>query len=350
MVHQPDTQDAVQLLDSLVQVSARIGRDLDLVQAGGGNTSLKDQGTLWIKASGKWLIHAAHDDMFLPVPLDDVARLLAAGEERFQEYRTRSGAMLRPSVETTMHAVLPQPVVIHVHSVRTIAWASQQDGRAGVGPLLEGLRWSWIPYTHPGVPLARRIQEEDASRPEVLILENHGLVVAAEDCAGAEALLNEVEERLSSEARPAPAPQLETLRSLVEGADWQIAEDSEAHALATDERSCAIASSGTLFPDQCVYLGPAAAVVNPGMTLGQAADAYRARYDFEPVFLLVAGVGAVTRRSLTRAGRDLLRCVKRVIERIPANAPVTYLAPVDVGRLMNWDAEKYRLEMARKTG
>jgi hypothetical protein len=56
-------------LAQLVELSARLGKNLDLVQAGGGNTSIKDTGTLWVKASGKWLSHAAEDDMFLPVPM-----------------------------------------------------------------------------------------------------------------------------------------------------------------------------------------------------------------------------------------------------------------------------------------
>jgi rhamnose utilization protein RhaD (predicted bifunctional aldolase and dehydrogenase) len=78
-------------LPQLVELSARIGKNLDPVQAGGGNTSIKDNGTLWVKASGKWLIHTVEDDMFLLVPLADIERQL-----------------------------------VHVHSVRTIAWAAQE--------------------------------------------------------------------------------------------------------------------------------------------------------------------------------------------------------------------------------
>ena len=59
-------------LDSLISLSARIGGNSNLVQAGGGNTSLKEDGTLWIKASGKWLARAEHDDMFVPVPMEHV--------------------------------------------------------------------------------------------------------------------------------------------------------------------------------------------------------------------------------------------------------------------------------------
>jgi rhamnose utilization protein RhaD (predicted bifunctional aldolase and dehydrogenase) len=50
-------------------LSARVGQHLNLVQAGGGNTSIKRDGSLWIRASGKWLINAGQEDMFLPVPL-----------------------------------------------------------------------------------------------------------------------------------------------------------------------------------------------------------------------------------------------------------------------------------------
>ena len=39
-------------LDQLRALSARVGADPLLVQAAGGNTSLKDQGVMWIKASG----------------------------------------------------------------------------------------------------------------------------------------------------------------------------------------------------------------------------------------------------------------------------------------------------------
>jgi rhamnose utilization protein RhaD (predicted bifunctional aldolase and dehydrogenase) len=334
-------------LDRLVEVSARVGRDLDLVQAGGGNTSIKENGTLWVKASGKWLVHAADDDMFLPVPMADIARQLAAEDEKFPEYKTRTGAALRPSVETAVHAVMPQRVVIHVHSVRTIAWAARAHGAEGVAPLFEGVRWSWIPYTHPGIPLAIRIQRELEKRPDVLILENHGLVVGAENCAAAEDLLHEVERRLNGPLRRAPAADLDRLQTLTQG-DWEIAEDGETHALAMSAKSREIAQGGTLFPDQCVYLGPGAAVVDAGDTLA-AAERYREVYNFEPVFLIVAGAGVLTKRDMKRAARELLLCVKRVIERIPDEAQPVYLPASQVARLMNWDAEKYRIAMARQT-
>ena len=334
-------------LTPLVKLSAQIGRDLNLVQAGGGNTSIKDGETLWIKASGKWMVNAEEEDMFVPVPMADINRNLESGNERFPEYSTGSGALLRPSVETTMHAVLPHRVVIHVHSVATIAWAAQADAESSVGARLSGLRWVWIPYIHPGVPLALRIRESLAQAPDILVLGNHGLVVGAEDCESAAKLLAEVEQRLATTVRSARAADFVTLAQVAKGSGWTIAKDDEVHSLATDVHSCRIAAKGTMYPDHCVYLGPAAPDVHPGESLEAAISRYAARYEYEPAYLLVESAGVLVSDRLSRAGYQLLTCLKRVVERIPSHARVHYLEDGQVAKLMNWDAEKYRLAMAR---
>ena len=46
-----------------------IGTDSLLVQGAGGNVSWKDDGILWIKASGTWLAEAESKDIFVPVNL-----------------------------------------------------------------------------------------------------------------------------------------------------------------------------------------------------------------------------------------------------------------------------------------
>lgn len=332
-------------LESLVSLSARIGSNPNLVQAGGGNTSLKENGTLWIKASGKWLAHAAHDDMFVPVPMEHILSNLRSGEEKFSEYRTRSGAVLRPSVETTMHAVLPQRVVIHVHSVAAIAWAAQQNVQATLETRLSGLRWAWIPYIHPGVPLALRIEEEKAM-PDVLLLGNHGLVVAADDSEAAERLLEEVERRLSVDPRPAPGADLASLAEIAGDSGWTPSPEPDLHHIATDRWSCQLAAGGTMYPDHCVYLGPAAPVLYSGEQMDLALKRYADRNSYEPAYLLVEGKGVLVSERLSRAGRELLGCLHQVTARIPLNAQVSYLDNSQVARLMNWDAEKYRISMA----
>jgi len=45
--------------------------------------------------------------------------------------------------------VLPHAVVIHVHSVNTIAWAIREDAPARLEELLHGMQWQWIPMCRP---------------------------------------------------------------------------------------------------------------------------------------------------------------------------------------------------------
>ena len=64
---------------ALRDLSARLGADPLLVQAAGGNTSLKQDGVMWIKASGTWLMDALNKDIF--VPLDMAALAKALGDD-----------------------------------------------------------------------------------------------------------------------------------------------------------------------------------------------------------------------------------------------------------------------------
>src|SRR5207342_3529891 len=107
---------------ALLALSARLGRDPLRTQAAGGNTSLKRRGTLWIKASGTWLAEAEDRDIMLPVRLEPFLAALGAGNavaERAIDFVVAEDnpGGLRPSVETSVHAVIHHPVVVHIHCV-----------------------------------------------------------------------------------------------------------------------------------------------------------------------------------------------------------------------------------------
>ncbi|MHA6644049.1 class II aldolase/adducin family protein [Mesorhizobium sp. A623] len=95
---------------------------------------------------------------------------------------------LRPSIETTVHALMPQRAVIHVHCVETIATAVRADAGRLVAERLRELNWAYVPYSKPGLALARNIAERLKPQTDVLVLGNHGIVVAADTVAEAEVL------------------------------------------------------------------------------------------------------------------------------------------------------------------
>src|ERR1017187_5080253 len=99
-------------ISELVSLSAQIGRDPLLVQASSGNTSIKLADTLWIKASGTWLAHAAEGETLVPVALAELHDKLRTASEFSGTGGWVNGSYRRASIETAMHAILPQRVVI----------------------------------------------------------------------------------------------------------------------------------------------------------------------------------------------------------------------------------------------
>jgi ribulose-5-phosphate 4-epimerase/fuculose-1-phosphate aldolase len=288
---------------ALLEYSARLGRDPLMVQGSTGNTSIKSGDTLWIKASGRWLANAADEPMFVPVDLSAARYSMGHNTDPSLTANTR----LRASVETAMHCVIPWRVVIHVHSVNSIAWAVRRDAEEQLDRLLEGLRWKWVPYVASGLALARGIEQAvfaDAGA-QAFILGNHGIVVAGPDCASAYAMLIEVEKRVALPSR------------LRRGVSRDAARPAAARWLAEDSISRRILSGGCLYPCQALFLG------NMDLCDTRGADLC----------------------ELPPDGSAALNGLAEVISRIPAAAPVRYLTAAELTELRA--ADVYHSEQLR---
>jgi len=319
-------------LAELVELSACLGSEPLLVQGSTGNTSVKSGRTLWIKASGKWLANATNEDMFVPVPLGHADNFLSSSSSAYVKRPAWSG--LLPSIETAMHLVLPHRVVIHLHSVNTIAWAVQQDGSACLSRLLSGLRWCWIPYALSGAPLALAIRASLRFSPDVFVLANHGLVIGAETCREAAALLSEIEERLAVEPFETPEPNRSTLGRLA-STDYRLPASDVIHSLATDPSLMAIVSGGILYPCQALFLGRSMCVVSEGASIEQSVDEYYFRNGVRPPALLVEGCGVLVAKDLTAAEAEVLNGLAQVMRRLPQNARVQYLSDRRIDEVLN---------------
>ena len=326
--------------EALNELSARVGANPAWVQGAGGNTSIKEQGTLWIKASGLWLAHAQRQEIMVPVALDALLDALERADplaEQAQHFvRNELNPLgLRPSIETTVHALMPQKVVVHVHCVDTIALAVAAEAESWVGERLAGFRHAFIPYIRPGLPLARAIAARLGEGTDVLVLGNHGLVVAAESVAGAELLLNQVTAALATRPRVVPPADLEALKHLALNSSYHLPEDPALHALGTDPASCRIAAAGGLYPDHVIFLGGAIPIARPGETARDLEQAAKPLLVFPDKGVLVA-------RDASAGALALVRCLADVASRVAPATALRVLTDFEVAELLGWDAESYR--------
>jgi rhamnose utilization protein RhaD (predicted bifunctional aldolase and dehydrogenase) len=330
-------------MGDLLELAARLGRDPLAIQGPGGNISLKRNGVMWVKASGTWMVEATERSILIPVDTAAVLDGLAAGDPACETCnafvrRDLSESPLRPSIETTLHAVMPQRVVVHVHCVETIATACLSDAAERLAAPLAGLNWIFVPYVRPGASLGRIMAEHLAAGTNVVVLGKHGLVVAGDSVAEADRLRADVSRRLARTARVAPAADRELLETAA-GDGYCVAVDDRWHAIATDPINLAAASCGSLYPDHVVFLGPGIVTSKPGESAGDASR--RCRRANVPL-VVVPGAGVLLHEAATPGARALIGCLADVTCRLGSEDPIAPLSPDDEAQLLNWDAEKYR--------
>jgi len=331
---------------ALAAVSARIGADPLLVQGPGGNTSCKSGDALWIKASGFRLSDAAARPIFVGLSLAQVRGLaVTADTEDFSTARLPgSDPALRPSIETALHALMPHPAVIHAHAVCSMTVSVLESGQALTATALEGLAWAWIPYCRPGAALAGAVCELLSKRNvDVLILQNHGVVVGADTPEAAEFLLREVESRLACSVRTGPMADPAQLAARQTDRYEALAPFS---ALALDFELFAAVTESALFPDQVVFLGGAVPAAVADETLDAAADRISATSGIFPALILSQGIGAFGARERTSAASAVIQGLFEVARRLPAGSRTQGLPREEVEALLNWEAEHYRIALA----
>jgi rhamnose utilization protein RhaD (predicted bifunctional aldolase and dehydrogenase)/NAD(P)-dependent dehydrogenase (short-subunit alcohol dehydrogenase family) len=200
----PWTATGADPLDHLVHLSHLMGRDLRLVQPGGGNTSTKEADILLVKGSGTDLSTITRDG-FTRLSLGRLAALRDTKAMTDAEMmRFMASCMIAegpaPSVETPLHALLPYRVIAHTHDVATMSLTNIRDAEAErlVGELFQG-RVVYVPYVRPGFPLAQAVGRMDGQIPAEAIgmtLAHHGLVVWGGDAEECYARLLEVTGRM----------------------------------------------------------------------------------------------------------------------------------------------------------
>lgn len=350
-----DAPDDSPACRALAEVSARLGADPLLIQGAGGNTSIKDGDTLWVKASGLWLRDALSRPMFAPVNLAEVRRRVAAHDADPVGPALRADiapAGLRPSIETTLHALMPHAVVLHVHAVDAIAWAVLPGAPELLRAPLAGERWAWVPYARPGLPLTRAVAAITVqAEVDVLVLANHGLVVGGATVDEAQARLTRVVKALRRPARQARAADLETLADLAWDTGWCLPTHARCHAIAIDPALLAQARQGVLYPDHVVFLGSRQHVAPESLADDAALREWlrteRRRNEDGPASIALPGRGMLVRDDLGEAAQDMLACLADVLQRLPADVTPVCLTDDEAQGLASWEAEKFRRQQVR---
>ena len=386
---------------ALVKLSRYYGSDPTFILAGGGNTSLKTAERLLIKASGHSLAtitaegfvemdrRALHD-----VLDEDFGEDVDAREEKFKAAilgaRVEPEKGQRPSVECTLHNLVPGRYVAHTHPTLVNMVTCCQGGEQ-IARELFGEDVLWVPFVDPGYTLARTLR--DALRgytattgrdaPAAIFMANHGLIVSGETPDEIHNRTDAIVEQLRTRVGGAmegerfvsvtqldaePAGRLierigPALRGLLSPGGQKLRvvtfDDSDlVMSLAGSAEGRDIVGAGPLSPDQIVYcksmplwldISADDAPRDLVAALRQAVEEYEERHGFRPLVVFVRGLGMFTAGE-DFASADTVREVYRDAITVMAGARrlggVRYMTERDREFIEHWEVEAYRRQIA----
>jgi NAD(P)-dependent dehydrogenase (short-subunit alcohol dehydrogenase family)/rhamnose utilization protein RhaD (predicted bifunctional aldolase and dehydrogenase) len=221
----PPSEGLGEALSQLISISQYYGKQKDFVIAGGGNTSYKDENFLYIKASGHSLATIGEEG-FAQLDrkvLQEIAEKTYSEDVMERENQIKNDLLRarvypekgqRPSVETSLHNLLAWRFVVHTHSTKVNGlMCSKNAERLTIA--LFGDSVVYVPYVDPGYILFKEVESRinawktrNGKEPKIILLQNHGIFVAADTTAEIREIYDQVISKLNEaigEIKPATA-------------------------------------------------------------------------------------------------------------------------------------------------
>lgn len=346
----------MQNLTEIVELSHEFGSD-KYVRGGGGNTSVKDDATLWVKPSGTTLAGLTAET-FVAMDRARINELYsvtppAAPAAREELVKNMMAAAVentagRPSVEAPLHNVFAARFVVHTHPYLVNGMTCARDGAGACRKLFpEAL---WVEYIDPGYTLCMIVREriaeyrqEHGHDPKLLVLQNHGIFVAADTVAEIRSLYAEVIEKLKTAYAAAGV----TDEIAVADAAADATEAALIQTLFGDDAASVVSAgkfaytNGPVTPDHIVY---AKSFPFTSELTAEAVAAYKQTRGYAPKVVItdsrVYGIGNSDKNA--RLALELALDGAIVMKLAEAFGGLEYMTDHAREFIENWEVESYR--------
>lgn len=368
-------------LDTVVKISRKYGADENFVIAGGGNTSYKNETELYIKGSGAALANISPDGF---VRMDRKKLSGIWTNEYSQDPKEREKEVLsdlmrarfssnenqRPSVETLLHDLFEQKYVLHIHPAVVNGLTCARNGKKIAVEIFPDA--VWIEEVEPGYKLAvlcrNKINEYKRANdklPSVLIMENHGILFAAELESGVNELVNDVMKKLWEYSKIIPdfsdveadksaasrvSPVLRMCYSDTGAASVKFTVNADVMKYASSREKFEEISSAVT-PDHIVYCKSEPLFVESSAAeeIIKAFKEFTDRCGFMPKIVFVKDIGMFS-LGITKSEADTACAVWLDALKIKAYSEnfggIKPMSKYFVDFIVNWEAENYRSKIS----
>ncbi len=330
---------------------AYLGKDKLLVQGSGGNVSWKVKNDFFIKASGMKLRDVNKKNIFIKLDLKRV--LLNLKKNKFnlkiEDLRNHKNK-LRPSIETAFHAIIPSKIIIHLHAVNIITYLVRKNAKKEINEIIgDKINWRFVKYCKPGAELAREIDKVKRKDNDIdaFFLANHGIILTGNT-------ISEIKEKLKIiDLFKNDTDNLNRYKKKIDKNKIILEKNIELIPIKPNKiQYLALCPNlyryiqfyWALFPDHVVFLGSRAIIFKSKKELKKKIKNYK-DFSGKPIFIKNKGVYSIGK--IKKSYTEQLLCYFDVINRLPKNTSLSPLKEIEIKQLINWEAEKFRINMLK---
>lgn len=361
-----------EILIDLVAMSNKHGSNPELVLAGGGNTSAKDDKTLYVKASGTSLASITKDG-FVAMDrqkLNEVLKKDYPSNDKEREALFLEDVMgakhniddpKRPSVEALLHNLFSQRFVLHLHPALVNGLTCGKDGESMTKRLFSD-QAVWVEECRPGYTLAKLCSDkmddymDRTGKPvSVMLLQNHGVFFAHDTVEQVDELLNDVVSKLKEEVVREPKmsqtvvdEQSVTSISEILSANGKYvvkhSASTEAFAFSADRES-ASPMINPFTPDHIVYCKSHPVFIDNIENIPSTIETFYKEYGYKPKIAIVKGMGFFAfgeGEKEAETAKALFEDALKVAVYSESFGGPRHMAHDMVHFIENWEAESYR--------
>ena len=370
-------------MNELISLSRKYGTDPDFVLAGGGNTSWKSEELMVVKASGTELGNITEKG-FVTLSMDKLKVIRNKqypenrGEREEQALEDLMNSRLpgqngRPSVESLLHAIIPEKYIVHTHPATVNGLTCSKSGKEKALELFSD-KCIWIPLVDPGYVLAKRVDDElsvwtevhDGNLPDYIFLANHGVFLWGKDSLEIERKSDYLFSILNKACANTSVVEVDTKESISDAFLQKIGKlagpNGQAEFTTGKEIRYVLASSESsynlqqsLSPDHIVYMGHTPLVYDNlpedqlMAEIEKDYEGFTKKWGKEPKSILILGKGFISMGN-SRKGPETARLLMldaiRVIRIADSFGGPEFMSEEKVNFINTWEVEKYRARLS----
>jgi HAD superfamily hydrolase (TIGR01549 family) len=319
------------------ELSKYVGERFDLVQAGGGNSSIKIGNWMFIKSSGVNMTQISTTDGYVIIDNKKIQNDIALSCTKDVTSYNIIGKK-RGSIETFMHSILKK-YTVHLHPIQVNRILVSKNAET-ISKLLfpDALI---IEYLTPGIKVCEEIKKK-YNNQDLIFLINHGIIITSDSCEKVYHTLECIIKKFES-YQNINYEKFKYTNVLSNYINNEFDLDNVSYLCQNDmiinylKYNIDLFKEKITFPDALIYCG-----IKPlFMQKTKDIDTFYHEYNELPKIIIVNGSLYINSNSLNKCKEieDVLLSNLMILD---SSYEKKYLPTEEICFLNNWDAERYR--------